>query len=174
MLEKDQYKSMYEHQHNESWEYYEDLKNLTEKYNTLVLNYNNQTDEYFATRIELNRLRHNYSTDLIIAENKLIIKYNKKYQDKVREYNIKYESQVKNVTEKIRTRYEENCESYNICTIKRKDIDFGLGGVYFGGQDYYCVNMRNADIYEQKRRDCHEACHNFVEERHSHFCELDD
>jgi len=43
-------------------------------------------------------------------------------------------------------------------------------GVYWAGEDYYCVSVRDMDPQEVKFFDYHEMCHHFVYQDYEHFC----
>ena len=43
-------------------------------------------------------------------------------------------------------------------------------GVYFSGDNYYCVSTKNRDWTDIKMTDYHEMCHAFLDMDYNHFC----
>lgn len=75
----------------------------------------------------------------------------------------------------------DNCDKCNYCEdlitygdrVKLFDpnnADMFVNGVYFKGDEYYCVYVGDRKPNEVKETDYHEMCHHFIYEDYEHFC----
>lgn len=69
----------------------------------------------------------------------------------------------------IKEYYENKCDSWNLCKIKTKSLDFSLEGIY-NSDEYYCVNTKGRTEERIATTDQHELCHALVDKDYKHFC----
>lgn len=65
---------------------------------------------------------------------------------------------------------EITLRDYNLYNGKNASSPWGVDGLYFVNDDYYCVNTKGRTYDEINKTDYHEMCHNLVSEDVSHFC----
>lgn len=66
--------------------------------------------------------------------------------------------------------FYERCDKYSMCN-KTQVEGYGINGIYFREDKYYCVWIENRDMLEIKKTDCHEFMHYYLDtlEGREHF-----
>lgn len=62
---------------------------------------------------------------------------------------------------------QDRIESYKIYNGIESKSSWGIDGLYFRNEEYYCVNMKNTNIEDTE---IHEQCHHLINKDYEHFC----
>ena len=81
---------------------------------------------------------------------------------------INYSSDMTKYT--IREYYENKCDSWRLCEVKSKSLDYSLEGIY-NTEGFYCVNTKDRSNEEIATTEQHEIAHVLVDEDYKHFCQ---
>ncbi len=60
----------------------------------------------------------------------------------------------------------ERCKSCQMC---RVEFDYGLTGIYFPSDKFYCVWAEGRTLLEQQKTEEHEICHFLIDQDSEHF-----
>ena len=93
------------------------------------------------------------------------------YAHDIRSIKSSYENKIEKLQKSINeTRYDERCKMryrQNHTYYRSSNVN----GLYYIGEDYYVVWMKNRTLEEQERTDRHEYCHYLIDNDRVHFCE---
>ena len=68
----------------------------------------------------------------------------------------------------IREYYENKCDSWRLCEVKSKSLDYSLEGIY-NTEGFYCVNTKDRSNEEIATTEQHEIAHVLVDEDLTEF-----
>lgn len=76
--------------------------------------------------------------------------------------------------DKMENFYTGALDSMKFYNIVPDDADWGVNGMYYYDDDYYCVNTKDRNLSEINMTDYHEMCHALIErDDENHFCKND-
>lgn len=86
-------------------------------------------------------------------------------------YSDKLTDECYESNDEMKEYYLHALDSMKFYNIVPEDVRFGVNGMYYYGEDFYCVNTKNQNWSEILDSDYHEACHALIaHDNESHFC----
>ena len=61
------------------------------------------------------------------------------------------------------------CDMYDYDSLKYND-KFAVNGLYYNGNDFYTVWVKDRELSEIEETDKHEYCHYLIDNDYEHFC----